>query len=167
MGNSLPYFPFHFQYSHFCWNHWPKLHVLSLFTWSYRFGTTWVNTWICNELHPVMFITCKRSTRIMHVLKCTLVYVLEDHFHILVIYCMDLWEINKYEGMNHVKIPWSWMQWNTFLHINFCTCTSCTKTTLQGMNQFLKYVQYKHLFLLTKIIVLVFFQTAAWLSCLN
>jgi hypothetical protein len=26
-----------------------------------------------------------------------LVYVLEDHFHILVIYCMDLWEINKYE----------------------------------------------------------------------
>jgi hypothetical protein len=24
-----------------------------------------------------------------------LVYVLEDHFHILVIYCMDLWEINK------------------------------------------------------------------------
>jgi hypothetical protein len=30
-----------------------------------------------------------------------MVYVLEDHFHILVIYCMDLWEINKYDTIWH------------------------------------------------------------------
>jgi hypothetical protein len=37
---------------------------------------------------------CKYLTSAIFLYMYYLVYVLDDHFHILVIYCMDLWEIN-------------------------------------------------------------------------
>jgi hypothetical protein len=54
-----------------------------------------------------------------------LLYVLEDHFHILVIYCMDLWEINDDDD----QTTWHYIPEDRILHSHYIKFSLLTKYT--------------------------------------